>query len=119
MFSTNKLVYIAGPYTLPDPVQNTHRTITVADELIFDGFIPYIPHLTLLWHLVSPRNVQFWYDYDYHMLKRCDALLRIEGESVGADKEVAWAKELGIPVFYSMYDLMTFKRNGLVENANR
>lgn len=108
------LVYLAAPYRLPDPVQNTHRAITVADELIFDGFIPYIPHLTLLWHLVTPRNAEFWYDYDYHILKRCDAVLRIEGESVGADKEVELAKECGIPVFYSMKDLITFKRKGSV-----
>ena len=115
MFSTNKLIYIAAPYALPDPAQNTHRAIMVADELIFDGFIPYIPHLTLLWNLVSPRNTQFWYDYDLQMLKRCDAVLRVDGASVGADKEVELAKEWRIPVFYSMYDLMVFKRNGSVE----
>ena len=109
MFSTNKLVYIAGPYTHPDPVRNTHRACMIADELIYDGFIPYIPHLTLLWHLVSPRNAQFWYDYDFHILKRCDAVLRIPGESTGADKEVELAKEWGIPVYYSRKDLMTFK----------
>jgi len=107
MFSTDKLIYIAAPYTLFDPVQNTHRVIIVADELIFDGFIPYIPHLTLLWHLVSPRNAQFWYDYDYHLLKRCDAVLRILGDSVGADKEVELAKEWRIPVFYSIEELRT------------
>ena len=119
MFSTNKLIYIAAPYTLPDPVQNTHRAIMVADELIFDGFIPYIPHLTLLWHLVSSHNIQFWYDYDCHMLRRCDAVLRVDGASVGADREVELAKEWGIPVYYSRKDLMTFKWliNGSVEDG--
>jgi len=108
MFSTGKLIYIAGPYTHPDPVQNTHCACKIADELIFDGFIPYIPHLTLLWHLITPRNAQFWYDYDDRLLERCDALLRIPGDSVGADKEVLWAEELGIPVFYSIGELKTF-----------
>jgi len=116
MNKVDKLIYIAGPYT-SDPVQNTHRAITVADELIFDGLIPYIPHLTLLWHLVTPRNVQFWYDYGYHILKRCDAVFRMEGKSVGADKEVELAKQYNIPVFYSMYDLMTFKRDGSVRDG--
>jgi len=114
MYRVDKLIYIAGPYTHPDPVQNTHRAITVADELIYHGFIPYIPHLTLLWHLVSPHNTQFWYDYDKHILKRCDAVLRIGGDSIGADQEVALAKECGIPVFYSMEDLRPFKWNGYV-----
>jgi nucleoside 2-deoxyribosyltransferase len=105
MFSRGKLIYIAGPYAHPDPVQNTNRACKVADELILDGFIPYIPHLALLWHLITPHNEQFWYDYNYHMLKRCDAVLRIDGDSVGADKEIELAKEYGIPVFYSGEDL--------------
>ena len=105
MFSTDKLIYIAAPYTFFDPVQNTNLVCKIADELILDGFIPYIPHLTLLWHLITPRTVQFWYDYDYHFLKRCDAVLRVPGDSVGADKEVALAKQWRIPVFYSVEEL--------------
>ena len=53
---TGKLIYIAGPYTYPDPVRNTHRVIKIADDLIDNGFVPYIPHLTLLWHIVSPND---------------------------------------------------------------
>lgn len=105
MFSTDKLIYIAAPYTFIDPVQNTNLACKIADELIVNGFVPYVPHLTLLWHLITPRTVQFWYDYDIHLLKRCDAVLRIPGESVGADKEVELAKQWRIPVFYSIEDL--------------
>jgi len=106
---TGKLIYIAGPYTYPDPVRNTHRVIKVADDLIDNGFVPYIPHLTLLWHIVSPRQPGFWYDYDYHLLKRCDAVLRIPGASMGADNEVKLAREHGIPVFESMEALNSSK----------
>jgi hypothetical protein len=35
----------------------------------------------------------------------CDAILRLPGESAGADEEVKLAKELGKPVFYSIVDL--------------
>ncbi len=107
----DQLIYIAGPYTHPDPVRNTHRAIKIADELIEEGLIPYVPHLTLLWHMVTPRQEQFWYDYDYFILKRCDAVLRISGESTGADSEVALAKQYGIPVFYSMEELMAFRKS--------
>jgi hypothetical protein len=65
-----------------------------------EGFItPVIPHLTLLWHLVSPKPLEFWYEYDTVILAKCDAIYRIEGESQGADKEVEFAREHHVPVF--------------------
>jgi len=95
------LVYVAAPYTTPDPVANTHRLIKVVDELVDEGLVtPVAPHLTLLWHLVSPRPIEFWYAYDLATLARCDAVYRIAGESTGADREVAFAVERDIPVFY-------------------
>ena len=94
------LVYIVGPYTSPDPVENTHHTIEVAGRLIDEGFMtPVVPHLTLLWHLVQPREIDFWYEYDLAILVRCDAVLRLPGKSTGADREVAFAKREDIPVF--------------------
>ena len=95
-------IYIAGPYTHPDPVENTHKAIKVADVLVSLGHNPYIPHLTLMWHLVSPKPVEFWYAYDMAWLKLCEGLLRLPGESSGADKEVAWAEANGIPVYYNI-----------------
>lgn len=95
------LVYVAGPYTRPDPVQNTHRIVKFASELIDDGMVvPFLPHLTLLFDIISPRPVDFWYEYDFHMLARCDALIRYPGESTGADAEVTFAEERHIPVFH-------------------
>lgn len=112
-FVTRPLVYLAGPYTRPDPVLNTHETIRFASKLLDEGLVtPFVPHLTLLWHLVSPREVDFWYDYDLAVLARCDALLRIEGESTGADKEVAFAVERGIPVFYDAAGLWLWVISG-------
>jgi hypothetical protein len=67
--------------------------------------MPYIPHLTMLWHTVSPHEVQFWYDYDLYWLRCCDGLYRIPGESTGADGEVAQAEADGQPVFNSMDDI--------------
>ena len=94
------LVYIAGPYTNPDPVENTHRAITegLAIRDTYDvGVI--IPHVTLAAHLVSPRDLDYWYAFDLDQLSHCDALYRLPGASSGADKEVDYAKGLGMPVF--------------------
>jgi nucleoside 2-deoxyribosyltransferase len=94
------LVYLAGPYTRPDPIENTRATILAADDLIADAIVtPFVPHLTALWHLVSPHDLEFWYAYDLAMLARCDAVLRLAGESTGADAEVAFAHDQDIPVF--------------------
>lgn len=101
----NKLVYLAMPYTHPDPVINTHNAMRVAEILIEHGCIPIIPHLSLFWHLVYPHPIEFWYDYDLKILERCDCLLRLGGESKGADKEVIYAKSKGIPVFTTLQDI--------------
>jgi hypothetical protein len=92
------LVYVAAPYTQPDPVQNTHAVIKIADALLDAGFTPLVPHLTLAWHLVSPKPYSAWLTYDQHLLARCDVLLRVPGYSHGATQECTFADEMGIPV---------------------
>jgi hypothetical protein len=94
------LVYIAGPYTKPDPVLNTRAALILAAKLYEEGhMVPLVPHLTLLWNLVVPKPVEFWYAYDLHLVRRCDALLRMPGKSRGASVEVDEATRLNIPVF--------------------
>ena len=101
------LIYLAGPYTLTDPVHNTHKIIKIASEIYDSGHaVPLIPHLSLLWHLVDPRPIDFWYEYDMHLLARCDALLRVPGKSSGADAEVDKAQELRILVFDKLSRLL-------------
>jgi hypothetical protein len=100
-------VYVAGPYSHPDPVENTHNALVVADLLEATEVVTaYVPHTSLLWHLVFPHDVDFWYDYDIAWLDRCDALLRMPGESTGADDEVTYAHTQEIPVFYSVNALL-------------
>ena len=107
--STKIRVYVAGPYTHPDPCINVRRAVEAAEELVDDGFIPYVPHLTHLWHLISPHNIEFWYEYDLEWLSCCHALLRLEGVSIGADREVNVAKIKSIPVFYSVFDVVKWR----------
>lgn len=100
------MVYVAAPYTRPDPVQNTHDLVhevsTMVDE---EKVTPFAPHLTLLWHVIAPRPLDFWYAYDLATLARCDAVLRLPGASTGADREVEFAVEIGKPVFTSKAEL--------------
>lgn len=100
-----KRIYVAGPYTKPDPVVNTRKAIEAANELFDLGYAPYVPHLTLFWHFAFPRPYEDWMRLDFQWVKQCDALLRLPGESSGADREVIVAQEAGIPVFRSIYEL--------------
>lgn len=89
------VLYVAGPYTNPDPVINTHAACRVGTALIeHTTWIPMIPHTSLLWHAVTPRPVEFWYALDLALMERCDAIVRLPGPSVGADNEVRVAREL-------------------------
>lgn len=100
-----KYVYIAGPYTQGDLVSNIRNAVEAAERLTMNGFIPFIPHLTMLWDLISKNDYAFWIEYDNNWLLKCDYLVRLDGESPGADKEIALAHEHNIPVYYSIRDL--------------
>ena len=100
------LVYIAGPYSNPDPIENTHNAIWWGTRLANSGFCtPIVPHLTMFWHLVDPHPIEFWYAYDLEVMAHCDIVLRIAGPSTGADAEVKEAERLGIPVVYDTDEL--------------
>jgi hypothetical protein len=92
-------VYVAGPYTKGDVALNVRAAIEAADRLLKAGYVPFLPHVTHFWHLVCPGPYEQWIAYDLEWLPSCQALVRLPGESAGADGEVARARELGIPVF--------------------
>jgi hypothetical protein len=51
------------------------------------------------------------------MLARCDALLRLPGESPGADREVKRARELWIPVYGLLEDQFGREMQRLIVDA--
>lgn len=101
-----KKIYIAGPYSKGDVAINVREAIDAADQLLDLGFVPFIPHLSHFWHLLSPKQYEKWLEYDNHWVPVCDALLRLPGESSGADKEVELAKSFNIPVYHSIQELL-------------
>jgi len=99
-------VYVAGPYTKGGEADNVRKAIAAADRLMELGFYPYVPHLTHFWHLLFPHPWEYWMELDKKYLRVCDILLRLPGESRGADEEVGSATRWGIPVVYSMGELL-------------
>lgn len=109
------LVYIAGPYTNPDPVLNTRSAIQIGMSIYETGLAAVeIPHVSLLTHMVEPRELDFWYQYDLDKLEHCHAVYRFAGVSSGADKEEEFAESLELPIFYEknseMADLLMWCR---------
>ena len=102
-------VYIAGAYSQGDPVRNIRLVLAIAEDLIEEGFFVVVPHLFHLWHFVYPHSYDFWLDYGKKLLSLCDCVLRISGESKGADGEVEYAREIGKAVFYNLDELLDWK----------
>ena len=96
------LIYIASPYSIGNQADNVRQQVLVANKLLDMGYIPFCPCLMHLWHLITPKPQQDWINIGLAFLPRCDALLRLEGDSVGADLEVEEAKRLGLPIYYSV-----------------
>lgn len=107
-----KTVYVSGPYTKGDVCVNVRDAVLAGDRILKAGFFPYVPHLTHFWHYLTPRPWQDWMALDLVWLAKCDAMLRLPGESKGADIEEAKALELGIPVFRSLLGLMDWANGG-------
>jgi hypothetical protein len=100
-----KLVYIASPYSIGDTAVNVRAQIKASAELIEAGFCPVAPLLFHFVHIYAPQPYEVWMDIDDALLEKCDALWRLQGESKGADREVARAEELGIPVCHHLYEI--------------
>jgi hypothetical protein len=113
------LILIAGPYrsgTNDDPQlmkQNLDRLEAVALPLFRKGHVPFIGEwiaLPLI-HLAGSQQPgdKAWEEIQYpvahRMLQKCDAVLRIEGASKGADEDVRKATALGLPVYYKLEDV--------------
>lgn len=110
-------VYIASPYTLGDVAVNVRKSLDCAHELMNLGFAPFAPLLTHFQHLIHPRPAEDWYQWDNEWVAACDCLLRVPGESKGAEAEIKLAESLGKPVFYSIADLQQHYPNNIVEHA--
>ena len=113
------LILIAGPYrsgTNDDPElmqENLNKLESMALPLFRKGHIPMIGEWAALplIHLAGstkpgdPAWEEIQYPVAHRLLEKCDAVLRIEGASKGADEDVRVAKEKGLKVYYNLEDV--------------
>jgi hypothetical protein len=104
------LIYLASPYTastLTVRVANVEVQMAAAERLVAAGFEYFAPLVMGHFHdSYYEHDYGFWISRCLAWLSRCDGLLRLPGESSGADLEVAYANEIDIPVFFSLPSLI-------------
>lgn len=105
------VVYISGPITKGDRNLNYHQFCVAHRDLMDNGFSPLNPGLTMqlpfAWEAAYPHEV--WMACNYPLVEKCDALLRLPGESIGADMEVKHARRYSKPVFHSIEELIKWR----------
>jgi hypothetical protein len=113
------LILIAGPYASgtggdPDLMQrNLERLEEAAWPIFRAGHIPMIGEWVALPVLRSagasgpldPLAENVMYPTAERLLQHCDAVLRLPGESRGADQDVEIARQRGIPVYTALEEI--------------
>lgn len=99
------LVYVAGPISVGDYIVNVKNAVKAGIHIEKIGGVYFVPHMEAFYHLLNDRSYEDSLAYDFQMILRCDALLRLPGVSKGSDREVVFAREHGIPVFTSFDEL--------------
>ena len=104
-------VFISSPYTVGDQSDNVRVQMDVFKKLYDAGFMPFAPLLFHFQHIVHPMEYESWMEIDFAWLESCDFILRLPGESPGADREVKHAADNGIPIAYSIDELKKLAGN--------
>lgn len=116
-------ILIAGPYrfgTNDDPIlmqQNLDRMNRYALDLFRAGHVPLIGEWLALPLLKAAGSTkpgdeiyqEISYPIAHRLLTRCDAVLRIEGASAGADNDIKVAEKLGLKVYYNIQEILKLK----------
>lgn len=103
------LVYVAGPIT-GDPFGCVRQAAEAFDRCRAAGVVPFLPQLSVIHEMVRPLPYEAWLDYDRDVIRHCEALVRLPGDSPGADSEVALAHQLRLPVFDAPEDWPLLER---------
>lgn len=114
--------YIAGaitPYPSEHPVLgflgNIKRGTRMAVKTLLAGYVPFCPFIDFLYffQLRDGENIteKMIKDLSLTWLEKCDSVLVLPKyrKSRGTLAEIARAKELDIPIFYSLEDMIDFE----------
>ena len=101
----SNLIYVAGPMRKGIMSDNVRTGTEVCDNLLDMGYLVINPFLSHFHDMIFPHDFKWWIEKDLRYIKQCRVLLRLSGESEGADMEVAFAIQNKIPVVYAIEEL--------------
>ncbi len=122
---SRRMVYLAGPISRGDLAHNINQANAAFRALADAGFAPLCPQWSCFsgGALVAPTSGEVyamasatgngmshaaWLAVDLVFVERSDAVLRLPGDSTGADMETAHARRCGVPVFDSLADVIAW-----------
>lgn len=116
--STPELIYLAAPYrgktgSVPEVRENVAVAKIHSVQLVRAGHYVVCPHLSyhidcILQYVGTTIPDSYWLAATMEMMRRCDRVVFVPGESQGVEAELAEARRLGIPVC----DFDTFMTGG-------
>lgn len=126
------MVYIAGPISHGDLCDNINRATDAFNRLAIAGLAPLCPQWSCFstGAFVSPTSGKVyakadiagsglahscWIEIDLVFVERSDAVLRLSGQSAGADCEVEHARNCGVPVFTSVEEVIAWASRPIEE----
>lgn len=115
--SNKKCVYVAGAISAPSSgkfINNIRKGIQLSSKVFLNGLAPFCPFIDFHYNLVMDDEeiksitTETFYNYSIEWLKKSDAVLLVSGweNSVGTQRELQTAKEMNIPVFHSLEELL-------------
>lgn len=101
--SKRLFVYVAGPMTRGPTTTHLRNAYAAARHLLLAGHFPSLPQFWFNYEIVhGPTDITLYMRMDLAWIERCDIVLRLPGESVGADMETAYARKIGKPIYYDI-----------------
>ena len=109
MMRRSLMVYLAAPYSDPNPEVVEHRLTMfnyVDSKLMRQGYFtmsPLLKHYTIKTGEL-PSDWEYWQHYSYAMLDQSESIVVIKlagwDTSVGVLAEIAYAKSIHCPIYY-------------------
>lgn len=101
-----KRIYLSGPISLGPKGHNLGQFLDVHEKLMHAGYAPLNPGLTMLLPFQADVRHAEWLASDLPWVEVSDAVLRLPGDSRGADQECAHAARCGIPIYHSFEEVL-------------
>jgi hypothetical protein len=97
--------YISGPYSKGDTGNNVNVAMNQWAWMkeTHPNILTICPHWSHFQHILTPLDYEVWIEYDLDLIETLSrsgpgCILRMSGESEGADCECALAEKLGVPI---------------------